>query len=106
MCSPRASTAGPAWAWPSGGASRRSWGARCRSTVHRDTGPASPFACRLTSPILPRQWMPPEMPKILLVEDNEASADALARRLERRDYVVRVAADGVQAVEMAKSEQP
>jgi two-component system cell cycle response regulator DivK len=50
--------------------------------------------------------MPPEMPKILLVEDNEASADALARRLERRDYVVRVAADGVQAVEMAKSEQP
>jgi len=50
--------------------------------------------------------MPPEMPKILLVEDNEASADALARRLERRNYQVRVAADGVQAVEMAKSEKP
>jgi len=46
------------------------------------------------------------MPKILLVEDNEASADALARRLERRNYQVRVAADGVQAVEMAKSEKP
>ena len=46
------------------------------------------------------------MPKILLVEDNEASADALARRLERRDYLVRVAADGVQALEMAKAEQP
>ena len=54
----------------------------------------------------PPQWMLPEMPKILLVEDNEASADALSRRLERRDYLVRVAADGVQAVEMAKSEQP
>ena len=48
----------------------------------------------------------PDMPKILLVEDNEASADALARRLERRNYQVRVAADGVQAVEMAKSEKP
>jgi len=50
--------------------------------------------------------MLPDMPKILLVEDNEASADALARRLERRNYQVRVAADGVQAVEMAKSEKP
>ena len=46
------------------------------------------------------------MPKILLVEDNEASADALARRLERRNYQVRIAVDGVQAVEMAKSEKP
>ena len=46
------------------------------------------------------------MPKILLVEDNEASADALARRLERRDYSVRTAADGLQAVAMAKSDQP
>lgn len=46
------------------------------------------------------------MAKILLVESDKASADALARRLERRDYVVRVAADGVQAVDMAKAEQP
>ncbi|HXD76022.1 MAG TPA: response regulator [Vicinamibacterales bacterium] len=46
------------------------------------------------------------MPKILLVEDNEASADALARRLERRNYSVRIAADGLQAVALAKSEQP
>jgi CheY-like chemotaxis protein len=46
------------------------------------------------------------MPKILLVEDNEASADALARRLERRNYSVRIAVDGLQAVAFAKSEQP
>jgi CheY-like chemotaxis protein len=46
------------------------------------------------------------MPKILLVEDNEASADALARRLERRDYSVVIAADGIQAVWFAKSKQP
>jgi len=50
--------------------------------------------------------MLPDMPKILLVEDNEASADALARRLERRNYSVRIAADGLQAVALAKSEQP
>ena len=46
------------------------------------------------------------MPKILLVEDNEASADALARRLERRDYSVVIAADGHQAVAFAKSKAP
>ena len=46
------------------------------------------------------------MPKILLVEDNEASADALARRLERRNFSVVVAPDGHQAVSLANSEQP
>ena len=50
--------------------------------------------------------MLPDMPKILLVEDNEMSADALARRLERRDYTVKIAVDGLQAVAFAKSEQP
>jgi CheY-like chemotaxis protein len=50
--------------------------------------------------------MLPDMPKILLVEDNEASADALARRLERRSYSVRIAVDGLQAVAFAKSDQP
>jgi two-component system response regulator len=40
------------------------------------------------------------------VEDNEASADALARRLERRDFSVVIAADGHQAVSFAKSKQP
>jgi len=46
------------------------------------------------------------MPKILLVEDNEASADALARRLERRQYSVVIAVDGHQAVRLAQTEQP
>jgi two-component system cell cycle response regulator DivK len=46
------------------------------------------------------------MPKILLVEDNEPSADALARRLERRDYIVVIAVDGHQAVSLARTEQP
>jgi len=46
------------------------------------------------------------MPKILLVEDNEASADALARRLERRNYTVSIAGDGLKAVESAKAQQP
>jgi CheY-like chemotaxis protein len=46
------------------------------------------------------------MPKILLVEDNEASADALARRLERRNYSVVIAIDGHQAVSLARIEEP
>jgi CheY-like chemotaxis protein len=46
------------------------------------------------------------MPKILLVEDNEASADALARRLERRGYNVVIASDGHQAVAFATSKLP
>jgi two-component system cell cycle response regulator DivK len=46
------------------------------------------------------------MPKILLVEDNEASADALARRLERRNFSVVIAPDGHQAVSLARSTQP
>lgn len=46
------------------------------------------------------------MPKILLVEDNEESRDALSRRLERRGYNVVTACDGEQGVAMAKSESP
>ena len=46
------------------------------------------------------------MRKILLVEDNESSADALARRLERREYAVVIAGDGLQAVSRARAEQP
>jgi len=45
------------------------------------------------------------MQKILLVEDNDASADALARRLERRNFSVVIARDGHQAVSLARSEQ-
>src|SRR5665213_3333439 len=46
------------------------------------------------------------MPKVLIVEDNEASRDALTRRLERRNYTVIVAVDGLEAVAVAKAAQP
>ena len=46
------------------------------------------------------------MATILVVEDNEASRDALARRLQRRGYDVVVAVDGQQAVSIAHSTQP
>jgi two-component system, cell cycle response regulator DivK len=40
------------------------------------------------------------MTKILLVEDNELSADMLVRRLKKRGYDVHLATDGQQAVDM------
>ena len=46
------------------------------------------------------------MPTILLVEDNELSRDALARRLARRGYQIVLAVDGAQAIEFARGEQP
>jgi two-component system cell cycle response regulator DivK len=46
------------------------------------------------------------MAKILLVEDNEMNRDMLSRRLERKGYVVAIALDGQQAVDMAASEAP
>ncbi|HEY7189112.1 MAG TPA: response regulator [Vicinamibacterales bacterium] len=46
------------------------------------------------------------MPTILLVEDNDASRDALSRRLERRGYRVLVAVDGAHAVSEGRSAQP
>jgi CheY-like chemotaxis protein len=46
------------------------------------------------------------MATILVVEDNEASRDALARRLQRRGYDVLLAVDGQQAVSVAKSSRP
>jgi CheY-like chemotaxis protein len=46
------------------------------------------------------------MPTILVVEDNEASRDALARRLERRGYQIVLAVDGQQAVSVARSTKP
>ena len=46
------------------------------------------------------------MATILLVEDNEASRDALARRLERRGYDVLVAVNGEQAVTVGRTAQP
>jgi len=46
------------------------------------------------------------MPRILLVEDNEPSRDALGRRLERRGFHVAVAVDGHDAVARAHTESP
>ena len=46
------------------------------------------------------------MATILVVEDNEPSRDALARRLERRGYTVVLAGDGQQAVTVARAASP
>jgi CheY-like chemotaxis protein len=46
------------------------------------------------------------MPKILLVEDNEPSRDALGRRLQRRGYEVVAAVDGQEAVSSARQVKP
>jgi len=43
---------------------------------------------------------------IMLVEDNEASRDALSRRLARHGYRVLLALDGRQAVVMAHAASP
>ena len=44
--------------------------------------------------------------KILLVEDNELNRDMLSRRLGRKGYEVVFAEDGVQALDVARAEQP
>jgi two-component system, cell cycle response regulator DivK len=46
------------------------------------------------------------MATILIVEDNEASRDALARRLQRRNYEVLLAADGHEAVSVVQHTKP
>jgi CheY-like chemotaxis protein len=46
------------------------------------------------------------MPTIMVVEDNELSRDALARRLERRGYRVLLAVDGEQAIEIGRADRP
>jgi CheY-like chemotaxis protein len=48
----------------------------------------------------------PDVSTVLLVEDNEASRDALSRRLERRGYTVLLAVDGRQAVATAREAKP
>ncbi|MBK5256651.1 MAG: response regulator [Vicinamibacteria bacterium] len=46
------------------------------------------------------------MVNVLLVEDNEMNRDMLSRRLTKRGYVVAMAIDGQQGVDMAVSEKP
>ena len=43
---------------------------------------------------------------ILLVEDNDMNRDMLSRRLARKGYTVLIAVNGLEAIEMANSEQP
>ena len=46
------------------------------------------------------------MPKILLVEDNEANREMLSYRLKRREYKLLTAVDGAEAVSLAAAEKP
>jgi CheY-like chemotaxis protein len=47
-----------------------------------------------------------QMPKILLVEDDEMNRDMLSRRLMKKGYEVVIATDGQQGVDMARTEDP
>jgi CheY-like chemotaxis protein len=46
------------------------------------------------------------MPRILIVEDNEANRDMLGRRLTRAGYEVLLAEDGPQGVRMTSQARP
>lgn len=47
-----------------------------------------------------------DMPRILLVEDNELNRDMLSRRLMRRGYEVDMATDGKEGLRIAASARP
>jgi CheY-like chemotaxis protein len=46
------------------------------------------------------------MPRVLLVEDNEASREGLARHLRRKGFEVVLAVDGQQGLDSARAEKP
>lgn len=46
------------------------------------------------------------MARILLVEDNELNRDMLGRRLQRRNYEIIIAIDGLEGIEKAYREAP
>lgn len=46
------------------------------------------------------------MPKILVVEDNQASREMISRRLKRKGFSVVAAEDGEQGYALARSEAP
>ncbi|MDR3403063.1 MAG: protein kinase [Chthoniobacter sp.] len=60
----------------------------------------------LATPRAPTRKEPRLKPKILIVEDNELSRDMLSRRLQRRQYEVVLAIDGVEGLQMAQLEHP
>lgn len=47
-----------------------------------------------------------DMPRILLVEDNELNRDMLVRRLEHRGFQVCTAGDGRQGLALARAQMP
>jgi CheY-like chemotaxis protein len=58
------------------------------------------------TPAAPARKEPRLKPKILIVEDNELSRDMLSRRLQRRQFEVVLAIDGVEGLQMAQLERP
>jgi CheY-like chemotaxis protein len=44
--------------------------------------------------------------KILVIEDNEMNRDMLCRRLSRKGYSVLTASDGMQGIDVARSDSP
>ena len=46
------------------------------------------------------------MATLLIVEDDEATRDALGRRLQRRGYTVLIAVDGQEALSIGRSAKP
>jgi two-component system, cell cycle response regulator DivK len=48
----------------------------------------------------------PDMPKVLLVEDNEMNMEMLSRRLVRKGYEVIPATDGEQGIAIAQTQKP
>jgi adenylate cyclase len=48
--------------------------------------------------------MKPEQARVLVVDDNEANRDLLARRVRRQGHAVTLAEDGVQALELMRKE--
>ncbi|HEY9819863.1 MAG TPA: response regulator, partial [Candidatus Sericytochromatia bacterium] len=48
--------------------------------------------------------MKPEQSRVLVVDDNEANRDLLARRVRRQGHAVTLAEDGVQALELIRQE--
>jgi serine/threonine protein kinase/ActR/RegA family two-component response regulator len=64
------------------------------------------FKVPSAAPIAPEAEKPRLKPKILLIEDNELNRDMLSRRLQRRQYEVVLAIDGVEGLQMAQLERP
>src|SRR5258707_836693 len=88
---------------PSRSSSRGCWprSRPCWTGRTRPRAPRRPGARREAAP-----GREGEMAKILLVEDNQDSREALARRLKRRGYEVVMAVDGQQGLDMARSAAP